>query len=437
MSGGMPPLADGDPLAGSPRQPAPARLVESAETSLLVKFKAGTPAWVETRLIQRLNVVEQEVLPGGTRVWDLGANRTARSWVPSLREHTFVASVEVNRTIHTAAEVIPNDPLFRSQWGLNTTSNIDVDAPEAWKYATPNPIIVALIDTGIDLYHPDLASQLWVNPGEIPDDGVDNDANGYVDDTWGWNYVEDTNIPMDDAGHGTHVAGIVGAAAGNALGIAGLNPFARLMPLKFLGADGTGSLDDAVKAIYYAVQNGARVINASWSGSLQSPALAEALRYADSRGVVFVAAAGNERTNVDRYPSYPGGYASPNVIAVAPADAKGNLAGFSNFGKKTVDLAAPAVNVISTWLGGGFQLSSGTSMATPFVSGAASLLIAQNPGLSANQVVRRILSTTKPMASLKPRLVSGGLIDVDNALRGQAQPNFRAKATPRPGSGGR
>ncbi|MEA2630470.1 MAG: thermitase, partial [Chloroflexota bacterium] len=329
-----------------------------------------------------------------------------------LKANRLVAYAELDGMVQ-AADIIPNDPNFPAQWGLNSGNNVDIDAPQAWSISTGNSaIIVAVLDTGIDLRNPDLTSRLWTNPTANTD--------GYTGDVHGWNFVNNSPNIQDNNGHGSHVTGILGAVGNNGVGIAGVDWNAQIMPLKILGADGGGSTDAAVNAIMFAVNHGARVINASWGGNQYSQAMLQAISYANSRGVVFVTAAGNDGINNDAMPAnYPADYRLPNELVVAAIDQSGNLAGFSDYGASTVDLAAPGVDIWST-VPGGFASYSGTSMATPFVTGVVSLLAGQNPGLGASALVQRVIATAKPLPSLAGKTVSGGMVDAYNALTGTA-----------------
>jgi subtilisin family serine protease len=333
-----------------------------------------------------------------------------------LRRLDGVRFVERDTTIQVQA-VTPSDPGFAQQWGLESPANFDINASAAWDFSTGSAgTIVAVIDSGIDVHHPDLAGRLWTNPREIAGNFADDDANGFTDDIHGWSFLDNTANLSDDAGHGSHVAGIIGAASNNGIGVTGVDWHARLMILKFIDSAGNGALSDAVRAIHYAIANGARVINASWGGSTPSKALNDAIRAALNQNVVFVTAAGNEAANNDVYRSYPASYRMANVLVVAAANQAGQLAGFSNFGRKTVDLAAPGVDIRSTLSGGGYGTISGTSMAAPFVTGVVSLLVSQNPGASAAGLVKRVVGTTRPLASLSTRTISGGLVDAAAAL---------------------
>jgi thermitase len=387
-----------------------------ATESLLVRFADRVaPARVQATLrAVRGHVVEQ--FPDGPALVALDPGFDLATALARLRRNPRVVYAEADGPIQDSA-IIPNDPSFTSQWGLNNSNDVDIDAPQAWSVTTGSPgTIVAVLDTGIDLSHPDLASKVWVNTGEIPGNRIDDDHDGYVDDVNGWNFDGNTSNVQDDNGHGSHVSGILGAAGNNGIGVAGVDWNARILPVKILDSQGNGSTDAAVSAVYYAVAHGARIISASWGGADYSQALADALRYAGSHGVVFVTAAGNETANNDVTRSYPASYRLSNVISVAAVDSSGALARFSNYGATTVDVAGPGVGIISTVTGGAYASYSGTSMATPFVSGVVALLVAQHPEYTAAQLVQRVLATTKPLSSLAGRTVSGGIVDAAKAL---------------------
>ncbi len=307
-----------------------------------------------------------------------------------------------------------------------------MDAPEAWDTSTGNlTTVVAVIDEGMDINHPDLRDNIWTNPGEIPGNGIDDDLNGYVDDVNGYDFAnDDASVydpdPISEKGdeHGTHVAGTIATEGNNGTGVAGVNWQARIMALKFLGPNG-GSTVDAVEAINYAVRNGAKVSNNSW-GYVGSPSrsLQDAISRADTAGHLFVAAAGNGGAdgvgdNNDRDSSntnYPSSYNNANVIAVAAADNRDKLASFSNYGATTVDLAAPGVNVASTLPGNGYGYYSGTSMATPHVTGVAVLLKSQNPTLDDTQMKSNILDSVDKKSSLKGKVLTDGRLNAAKAL---------------------
>jgi subtilisin family serine protease len=324
---------------------------------------------------------------------------------------------------HQSTPVFPDDPSFDQQWHLHNTgqtggsSDADIDAPEAWGVTTGSTsVVIAVIDSGMDLTHPDLTPNLWINPDEIPDNNLDDDNNGYIDDIHGWNFVTNTASPMDDNGHGTHTAGIVGASGNNAIGVSGVSPVVQLMPLKFLSASGSGTNSDAIDAIHYATAKGVFLSSNSWGGSGFSQAMKDAIDAAHTAGIGFIAASGNSGINNDLYPDYPASFTSPNLISVAATDHTDSLVWFSNFGAQSVHLAAGGHQILSTGLGGGTEIMSGTSMAAPQVSGAAALLKAANPSLSFAQIQAMLLATTDPLPSLTNKTRTGGRLNAASAL---------------------
>jgi len=237
----------------------------------------------------------------------------------------------------------------------------------------------------------------------------------------GFNAVANSGDPMDDNGHGTHCAGIIGAEGDNNLGIAGINWKVQIMPLKFMSAGGFGSTRDAIKAINYVIERkregvNVRVINASWGSTQNSRALRDAIKKAGDEGILFVAASGNSSANADRNPHYPAGYQLPNIISVAATDRNDQLASFSNYGAKSVHIAAPGVEILSTWLGAQFREASGTSMATPEVAGVAALIIANEPNISVEQLRERILSSVDRLDSLNGKVSTGGRLNAAKAV---------------------
>jgi subtilisin family serine protease len=310
-------------------------------------------------------------------------------------------------------QAVPNDPGYAGMWQYPVT-----DAPAAWGVSTgTGSTVVAVIDTGVDGTHPDLAANVWRNPREVAGNGRDDDGNGFADDVTGWNFVANGPDVSDDAGHGTHAAGIVGAVGDNGLGVAGVNWRARIMPLKFMTASG-GYTSDAIRAVDYAVANGAKVINASFGGGPYNPAFLAAIGRARDAGVVVVAAAGNYSTNTDATPFYPAGYAaaSDNVVSVAATTSSDGLASFSNYGATTVTVAAPGWNVNSTLPGNRYGLKSGTSMAAPFVAGAISLLWDAKPWLTYRQVIDKLRASVDATPALAGRVASGGRLDLGKLL---------------------
>jgi subtilisin family serine protease len=340
-----------------------------------------------------------------------------------LMRQRAVDYVEPNFVLHAAR--LPNDRLFGEQWGLRNIGQLggkagaDIHATDAWDSTTGAGITVAVVDTGVALDHGDLAPNAWTNPAD-PKNGIDDDHNGFVDDTRGADFINEDSDPNDDAGHGTHVAGIIGAKGNNGVGVTGVNWDVKLMALKFLDADGSGNTADAANAIDYAVSHGARVINASWGGPAFSIALYQAVKRAGDNGVLFVAAAGNDGQNADVSPDYPAAYDLPNVISVAASDRYDRLADFSNYGAKSVDLAAPGDDITSTVPGfsdpTGYESFSGTSMATPFVSGAAALYLSRFPTSTADQTRTALLQSVDTSPAFAGKVASGGRLDIAKAL---------------------
>ena len=323
----------------------------------------------------------------------------------------------------------PNDPSFPNLYGLDNTGQIggtldaDIDAHEAWDLTVGSrSIVVGVIDSGVDYTHPDLAANIWTNPGETAGDGIDNDGNGYIDDVHGYDFVNNDGDPLDDNGHGTHVSGTIGAVGNNAVGVAGVNWLVQIMGLKFLNAGGSGATSAAVSALNYATMMrnnygvNIRLTNNSWGGGSFSQTLSDAIAASGNAGLLFVAAAGNNASNNDTTPSYPAGYDLPNVIAVAATDQHDALASFSNYGATTVDLAAPGVSILSTYPGNTYSSLSGTSMAAPHVSGAAALAWSYAPSASYQQIRSALLDGVDPLSELSDVTVSGGRLNIRNTL---------------------
>lgn len=328
----------------------------------------------------------------------------------------------------------PNDPLLSRLWGLNNTGavdssgqagtpGIDVSAPQAWDIQTGSEnVLVAVIDTGVNYNSSDLAGNLWVNEAEKNGkQGIDDDNNGVVDDIHGANFVDanrPTGNPLDDHGHGSHCSGTIAARGDDGAGLVGVAWRAKIMGVKFLSAAGGGTLEGAVQAILYANKMGAKILSNSWGGGGFSQALLEAIQKTNESGSLFVAAAGNESNNNDSSPTYPAAYDVANILAVAAIDNKGQLASFSNYGRNKVHVGAPGVNVLSLTTSG-YESWSGTSMAAPHVSGVAVLLASQFPEMSGLEMKQRIISTAKPVRSLKKRVSSGGVANAYTALVNQ------------------
>jgi subtilisin family serine protease len=271
------------------------------------------------------------------------------------------------------ASATPNDPYYGFEYALvDGAADHDIDAPGAWGTRT-SCSKVAILDTGIDTDHPDLAANVHKSDDK-PGNGKDDDKNGFVDDTYGYNAIKGKGSGEDDNGHGTHVAGVVAARGNNAGGTAGVCWSAKLGAVKFMNANGKGSTSDAIEGIEYAVKTGYKIVNCSFGSSAKSSALHDAVDYAQEKNVLLVVAAGNAGEDIDSSPVYPASYGDSNILAVAASTADDTLASFSNYGAESVDVAAPGDDIVSTYLGGGYKMLSGTSMAAPYAAGAAALL---------------------------------------------------------------
>jgi thermitase len=333
-----------------------------------------------------------------------------------------------------------DDPYYSKLWGLNNTGqtyrtensgtshsgneDADIDAPEAWSITAGSAgTVVAVIDTGMDISHPDLDANVWTNPDEIPANGVDDDKNGYVDDMHGWDFLNENASVFDSATddrHGTHIAGTIAAERNNGTGITGVAPRAKVMSLKFIGPQ-TGYISDAVEALDYAVAEGVKISNNSWGCDCPSQALLDAITRADASGHLFVAAAENGGEDKigddnDSNPVYPTSYESPNIISVAASNDHDDLTTFSNYGATSVDLAAPGENILSTLPDNHLGFFYGTSMATPHVAGTAALVKSAFPELNGADLKARILSAVDKRTGLLRKTFSGGRLNAAKAV---------------------
>jgi subtilisin family serine protease len=313
----------------------------------------------------------------------------------------------------------PND-LDKKLWGLHNrgqnggTIDADIDAPEAWAKTTgSNDVVVAVIDTGVDYTHPDLVDNMWTNPGEIAGDGIDNDGNGVIDDIHGYNAYADDGDPMDGHSHGTHCSGTIAGQGNNGKGVAGVAWDAKIMGVKIFSDSGKTSSDAILRGILYAAKNGARITSNSWGGGGANDLIKEAF---EKSTAFHVMASGNNGRNVDRKENYPSGYEMPNSISVAATDRNDKLAGFSNYGKKEVDIAAPGVQTYSTIPNGRYGNKSGTSMATPHVSGAAVLMVANDPDITNEELKSQLMAGAERIPSLRGKVASEGRLNINNSL---------------------
>ncbi|MBI5309848.1 MAG: S8 family serine peptidase [Actinobacteria bacterium] len=373
---------------------------------------------------ETLGSIDQR-LPDGSAVVSVDAGASTTEVAQLLEEQPGVTYAEPNYIVRRQAWADDSFLTDGTLWGV-----IKVKAPTAWNVSRGSGITVAVLDSGVALDHPDLVSNFWQNGDEVVD-GVDNDGNGFTDDVYGADWVRSDGTPDDEEGHGTHVAGTVAAVADDGNPAVGVAPGAQVMSLKFLDSEGVGNVGDAIAAIDYAISEGASVINASWGGPEYSAALEDAIRRAGDAGVVFATAAGNDGSDNDDMPSYPASMDLPNLISIAAANSENQLAGFSNYGPQTVDVAAPGVDVTST-VGGSYEAWSGTSMATPHVAAVAALLKSTEPGLPASQIVDAIKYGSRQVDTLAGRVQSGGIADAVGALAAIGHPVDSVDAAPSP-----
>lgn len=357
----------------------------------------------------------QGTLPNGVDRLKISSEHSVEETVNALRNLPDVEYAEPDYWLKFDQST-PDDPYFGYQWALQNsgqtggTPGADISATTAWGETTGRPeVIVAVIDTGVDYSHPDLKQNMWINPGEIPGNGIDDDNNGWVDDVHGIDAFANDGDPMDEQGHGTHVAGTI-AAVDNRAGVVGVAPNVKIMALRFLGPEG-GYVSDAVRCINYAVSKGAHLSNNSWGGGGYSQAMRDAINNAGAANQLFVAAAGNAATNTDQSFNYPSCYDLPNVISVGSSDHYDQPSSFSNYGLTTVDLFAPGSNILSTVPGNGYAYLSGTSMASPHVAGVVALMMSINPDLSFADVREALMASVDAKTSLNSLCATGGRLN--------------------------
>jgi thermitase len=394
----------------APVRPAGDQLIVAWRDGATATRRASARAAVDAAFEHRIGTTGAEVVtvPSGS-----GAAAVDR-----LRARSDVRYAEPDAVDHILR--VPNDPGFGSLWGMDR-----INAPQAWDTVTDaSSVIVGVTDTGVALDHPDLVNELWHNPGESgggrEDNGIDDDHNGFVDDVDGWDFAYNLNDPYDNHYHGTHVAGTIGAAGDNGIAVAGVAWRATIMPVAALDTDGNGLRSDIAAGFEYAAANGARIVNASIGGSGTSALFRDVFNR--HPGTLFVVAAGNDSSNNDDVLETPCDEPSANVLCVAATNEADDLASFSNYGRADVDLAAPGTDILSTVPGGGTATLSGTSMATPMVTGVAALVLAQHPWLSTQQLRSALLAGVRPLSSLTGLVGSGGLLDAPGALAAAKDP---------------
>jgi subtilisin family serine protease len=414
----------------------------AAPDQLLIRFAPASSASERAAARQQISAYATKSLKLVDGLEVVQTRLTASRAAAALSSNPNVLYVEPDYFQYPVE--LPDDTYADLLWGLHNTGqeirgvigtdDADIDAPEAWAGVASPQTIVAIIDSGTQLDHEDLAANIWVNKAESDgSNGVDDNvpANGFIDDVHGWDFFSDDPDPSDEDGHGTHTAGTVGAVPGNSLGIAGVCGSCRLMILRFLGPDG-GTTSDAIASLQYAVANGATVSNNSWGGGPYSQALYDAIKAAGDAGHIFVAAAGNSYNNNDVSPAYPASYDLENIIAVAATGNRDDLASFSNYGGASVDLGAPGIDIASSYWDpvtptDDYWYSSGTSMAAPHVAGVVALVQAaeaqeNSPAcvdpvtLAEVGVVERVLRSARPVEQLAPFVATGGIVNAADAV---------------------
>ena len=400
--------------------------ISTARPEVLVKFRAAVSDEVINQITARFNDRAQdqfEAVPGLTAIDDpdnAEASAVAAQYqaLPEVEYAEPNYEISLDQAGHDTNRFRVNDPRFEEQWSLT-----DINAERAWDTTKGNSdIVVAILDSGVEYTHADLVNNIWTRPASMKP-YQDQDL-GTVDDVHGYNAVGNDGDPMDDNGHGTNCAGVIGAECENSLGICGVNSKIQIMSLKFINAGGFGSVADAVEAINYVIDRkhagvNIRVINASWGLSEHSRALEDVIRKAYEAGILFVAASGSSNTNIDKSPHYPASYNTGSVISVAATDRSDALAPFSNYGLKSVQLAAPGKDMLTTGLGNDYEQRSGTSLAAPIVTGVAALALSAHPSLSVDQLRSLLLESVDKLPGLRGKVFTGGRINAARAVSGR------------------
>jgi hypothetical protein len=413
---------------GAAAAQAPPENAAGAERArIVVGFQPGVTREQRDELLARDGAALRRFL-GALRVASATVDAANRDEILArLRAEPAVAFAEIDRRLslvrpRLGARLIlgsaarePDDAGFIYQYSLRDNNDHDVDATDAWERRT-KCAKVAVLDTGVDQDHTDLKKNLWRNDGEVPGNGRDDDGNGYVDDDRGVDLVDGRGSGGDQHGHGTHAAGIVAAIGNNDRGVSGLCWKSKIIAVRFMDSEGRGYSSGAAEGIVYAVKHGAHVINASYGTDQPSDVEQSAIRYAAAHDTLIVAASGNDGENTDTHPHYPSNYPDENVISVAASDERDRLASFSNWGKQSVDLAAPGDGIASTWNDGDYKYLSGTSMATPLVAAAAAMLRKQGDGLPAARVRKLLLKYADDKQAFKGKVASGGRLNVRRSL---------------------
>ena len=428
------------------------------QESIIVVYKKGTDqkqrdyarrsirGFITDKNLDGIDDRYSMLLDGRMAKLKLGRNTDIMGAIKEISKNPAVEYAEPNYIVRAIG--MPDDPDFVSLWGLNNTgqdngtADADIDALEAWDTTTgSSDVIIGVIDSGVDYNHPDLQANMWVNPNEIPGNNIDDDGNGFVDDIHGVSTMNDDGDPMDLNGHGTHVAGTIGASGDNGVGVVGVNWDVSIIGCQFLDANGSGYTSDGLECVNYMtdlkVNHNVNIVatNNSWGGGGPSQAMEDAIVDGGEAGILFIAAAGNSGSDNDATPSYPASYDTDYVMAVASTDRNDDLSifrnGSSSYGLTSVDIGAPGSDILSTTPSNSYASYSGTSMATPHVAGAAALVWSLNPELSAVEMKNLLMNTGDALDSLDGKTVSGKRLNVNNALaEADPTPGFRFVAAP-------
>ena len=400
-------------LAAAPAEAA----APAAEGRLLVGFKKGVSSERQQRVLAaldgRISQRFKAIRGGRLVVVRPRSGRATGALLKRLARRSEVAYAEPD--FLQFASTTPDDPFYALQYALvDSPDDHDIDAPTAWGTRS-SCAKVAILDTGIDTDHPDLESNVYKSQDK-PNNGKDDDKNGYVDDTYGYNTIKGKGSGEDDNGHGTHVSGIVGGRGNNDVGVSGTCWSTKLLAVKFMNANGKGSTSDAIEGIDYAVKQGFKIINCSFGSSSKSSSLHDAVDYAQDHNTLLVVAAGNDSENIDKHPLYPASYGDSNILAVAATTSTDGLASFSNFGSEAVDVGAPGDSIYSTYLGGGYRILSGTSMAAPYVAGVAALLRKQESNATYGNLRYAIRHKVDKPSALDGKVAYDGRLNAEKAL---------------------
>lgn len=419
--------------------------IESVPGEIIIKVKKNfAKNFLSRKSSYGLKVKELMNLEAGNFIVAKVDSSKSLTILEELKKDPAIEYSEPNyiyKAIGIKGRKLTQDPKFVDLWGLMNTgknepagtrgnsaptgiSGIDINAKKAWSITKGSKDIkIAVIDTGVDYNHPDLKNNIWTNEAELNGKpGVDDDGNGYVDDIHGYDFANNDGDPMDGNGHGTHCSGTIAAEHNNNIGIAGVMAHASIIGVKFLTDEGSGSTSDAIKAIDYATKLNVDIMSNSWGGGAHSKALKEAIERAEKKGIVFTAAAGNSATDNNSEPHYPSNYDVDNVISVAAHNYNNELAYFSCYGSKTVHVSAPGRNILSTTPNNSYDVYSGTSMATPHVSGIIGLYIAEHGRKNVKDLRDNLMKSSVFGKSYAKKTISKGRVDAYNFLTGVVAP---------------